>query len=122
VHELSIAESILDIAATEAATHRAAAVTAIKIRLGDFTGVVREALEFAFEIARQGTVAASARLEIESVPLRTRCPSCDVPGSSDFCFICERCGTPLEILSGREMQLESIEMAEEEEVTWIASP
>lgn len=122
MHELSIAESILDIAATEAATHRAAAVTAIKIRLGDFTGVVREALEFAFEIARQGTIAASATLEIERVPLRTRCPACEMPGASGYCFICERCGTPLEILSGREMQLESIEMAEEEEVTWIASP
>ncbi|MBZ5594618.1 MAG: hydrogenase maturation nickel metallochaperone HypA [Acidobacteriia bacterium] len=120
MHELSIAESILDIAAAEAATHHAAAVTTIKVRLGNFTGVVREALEFAFEIARQGTVAASATLEIESVPLRTRCPSCDMTGSSDFCFICERCGTPLDILSGREMQVESIELAEEE-VPWIAS-
>lgn len=120
MHELSIAESILDIAAAEAANHDAPAVTAIKIRLGDFTGVVQEALEFAFEIARQGTIAATARLEIERVPLKTRCPECDMAGSTDFCFICERCGTPLEILSGREMQVEFIEVAEQE-VTWIAS-
>ena len=121
MHELSIAESILDIAAEEAATHHAAAVRAIKIRLGDFAGVVREALEFAFEIARQGTVAASATLEIERVPLKTRCPDCALEGGADLCFVCERCGTPLEIFSGREMLVESIELAEEE-VTWIASP
>lgn len=121
MHELSIAESILEIAAKEAANHRAAAVTAVKIRLGDFTGVVGEALEFAFEIARQGTVAARARLEIERVPLQTRCPACGEAGGADFCFVCQRCGTPLEILAGREMQVESIELAEEE-VTWTASP
>jgi hydrogenase nickel incorporation protein HypA/HybF len=114
VHELSIAESILDIAAEEAAANHAAAVTAIRIRLGDFAGVVREALEFAFEIARQGTVAASAALEIERVPLKTRCAGCGMEATEDFCFVCLRCGAPLEILSGREMQVESVELAEEE--------
>jgi hydrogenase nickel incorporation protein HypA/HybF len=121
VHELSIAESILEIATGEAANHRDAVVTAIKIRLGDFTGVVREALEFAFEIVRRGTVAANAVLEIERVPLKTRCPVCREAGGTDFCFVCKRCGAPLEILSGREMQVESIELAEKE-VPWTASP
>jgi hydrogenase nickel incorporation protein HypA/HybF len=129
LHELSIAESILDIATAEAVKHDASAVTAIKLRLGEFTGVVREALEFAFEIARQGTVAQRAVLEIEHVPLETRCPGCGLtarPGE-DFCLACERCGKQVEILSGREMQVEYVDLAETaatgfEEVPWIASP
>lgn len=129
MHELSIAESILDIVTAEAVKHRAPAVTAIKLRLGEFTGVVREALEFAFEIARQGTVAERAALEIEWVPLETRCPGCGLTGrpGEDFCLVCERCGKPVEILSGREMQVEYVDLGEtattsSEEVPWIASP
>jgi hydrogenase nickel incorporation protein HypA/HybF len=129
LHELSVAESILDIVTAEAVKRRASAVTTVKLRLGEFSGVVREALEFAFEIARQGTVAERAVLEIEKVPLETRCPGCGLtarPGE-DFCLVCERCGKQVEILSGREMEVEYMDLAETaatglEEVPWIASP
>src|SRR5690349_3956420 len=110
MHELSIAESILDIVTAEAVKHQAPDVIAIKLRLGEFTGVVREALEFAFEIARQGTVAERALLEIEWVPLETRCSGCGLTArqGEDFCLVCECCGRPVEILSGREMQVEYV--------------
>lgn len=128
MHELSIAESILDIVTAEAVKHRAPTVTAIKLRFGEFTGVVREALEFAFEIARRGTVAERAVLEIEWVPLETRCPGCGltVRPREDLSLMCKRCGKPVEILSGREMQVEYVDLTEttttgSKEVPWIAS-
>ena len=117
MHELSIAESILDLAIEEAKKRNSSAVVAIKLRLGEFTGVAREALEFGFEIARQGTLAERAVLEIEVVPFKTRCPSCGLIGRpiDDFCLICAACGSPMGIISGREMQLEYLELTDAEE-------
>jgi hydrogenase nickel incorporation protein HypA/HybF len=117
MHELSIAEGIIGLAVTEAKNRNSSAVVNIKLRLGEFTGVVREALEFGFEIARRGTLAEGAVLEIETVPLKTKCPQCGLVGRpvDDFCFLCAACASPVEIISGREMQVEYLELAEAEE-------
>lgn len=64
MHELSIALSILDIAAAEAARHHGR-VAAVHLRLGARAGVVKEALLFAYDVAREGTPLAEARLVIE---------------------------------------------------------
>jgi hydrogenase nickel incorporation protein HypA/HybF len=115
MHELSIAEGIIDLAVEEAKKRNSPAVATIKMRLGEFTGVVREALEFGFEIARRGTLAEKAALEIEVVLLKTRCPKCELVDRpvDDFRVLCAACGSPVEIISGREMQVEYLELAEE---------
>jgi len=117
MHELSIAESIIDLAVEEAKKRNSSAVVTIKLRLGEFTGVVREALDFGFEVARRGTLAETAVLEIEVVPLKSRCPECGLVGRpiDDFCFLCTACGRPVEIISGREMQVEYLELEEAKE-------
>jgi hydrogenase nickel incorporation protein HypA/HybF len=114
MHELSLAQSIIEIAAAAAKQHNAAAIRTVKLRLGEFTGVVRDALEFGFEIARRGTTAETAVLEIEGVPLKTLCPQCGTIGrpNGDFCLICEECASPLEIVSGREMEVEYVDLVE----------
>jgi hydrogenase nickel incorporation protein HypA/HybF len=114
MHELSLAQSVIEIAEAEAKKHNATAVKTVKLRLGEFTGVVREALEFGFEIARRGTAAETAVLEIETVPLKTKCPKCETVGRQieDFCLICPKCGVPVDVLSGREMQIDFIDLAE----------
>lgn len=123
MHELSIAQSIIDIAEATARNQHSLRIHAIKIRLGDFTTVVRDALEFAFEIARRGTLAENARLEIESVPMRIQCATCGpVPDPvRNVCLLCPKCGLPVKIVSGEELQLEYIELdSETESVEWIA--
>lgn len=114
MHELSLAQGIIDIAVSEARKHDAAGVKTIKLRLGEFTGVAREALEFSFEVAKRGTAAESAALEIETVELKTLCRRCGIVGrpTEDFCLTCSRCGDPVEILAGREMQVEYVELVE----------
>jgi len=114
MHELSLAQSIVEMAEAEAKRHNGAAVKRVKLRLGEFTSVVREALEFGFEIARQGTAAETAVLEIECVPLKTKCPQCGTIGRpvEDFCLICAQCSSPVDIVSGREMQVEYVDLVE----------
>ncbi len=68
MHELSIACSIVEAVEEEIRNHRSAAVSSITVRIGEFSGVVPEALEFAWQPATEGTRAAGALLRIETVP------------------------------------------------------
>jgi hydrogenase nickel incorporation protein HypA/HybF len=65
MHELSIAAGIVEIASEEAA-RRGCRVEAVHLKLGALAGVVRQALEFSWEIACEETPVAGARLEIEA--------------------------------------------------------
>jgi hydrogenase nickel incorporation protein HypA/HybF len=114
MHELSIALSILDIAAEEAERRDNAQVEAIHIKLGPLSGVVREALTSAFELASEGTSFAGCRLEIEDIAITVRCPSCNAerPVQSMQLLCCSECGTPAsEVVHGRELQVSAMELA-----------
>ena len=113
MHELAIMQSVLEIVSNEAEKHGASQANKIKLRIGSFTGIVKEALEFSFMAIKPGTVAEQAALEIEEVPLRKHCRGCEqvFQTPNDFTFLCPVCQQPLEILSGREMQVEYIDFA-----------
>jgi hydrogenase nickel incorporation protein HypA/HybF len=124
MHEISIAEGIIDIAEAKAREQKSLCIQVIKIRLGEFTTIAREALEFAFEVARQGTLAADSRLEIESVPMVVHCVLCGAIENPvrQVCLICPQCGLPLTIISGEELQVEYIEVeSQAERESWNES-
>jgi hydrogenase nickel incorporation protein HypA/HybF len=70
VHELSIAISLVDVACEKAADLGGPRVLALHLRLGALSGVVKEALLFAYDAAARDTRVAGARLEIEEAPGR----------------------------------------------------
>jgi len=124
MHEISIAESLVAVAEQKARDLNSRPIQVIKVRLGEFTTIAREALEFAFEIASQGTLAEFARLEIEIVPMVVRCVVCetDTKPMNGIRLICTECGFPMEIISGEELQIEYIEIeTEEERLQWNES-
>ena len=123
MHELSIAQSIVEIAEAKAREHNCGCIQTIKIRLGEFTTIVPEALDFTCEVVRRGTLAENARLEIESVPMVVRCVSCGsvTDPMRVVCLICPQCGLPLEVISGEELQVEYFEAESgARSVRWIA--
>lgn len=123
MHEISVAQSIIEIAEANARKHNCRRIQIIKIRLGEFTTIVPEALEFAFEVARRETLAEDATLEIESIPMVTRCALCGTVNDPvrEIRLLCPHCGLPLEIVSGEELQVEYIEVdGEFERTEWIA--
>jgi len=121
MHEISIVESILEVAEEKAREANSPSILVIKLRLGQFTAIAWEALDFAFEVARQGTLAEHARLEIEVVPMVLHCVVCDAKTQPMIAMslICTQCGFPLKIVSGKELQIEYIEI-EEQDVTPMA--
>jgi hydrogenase nickel incorporation protein HypA/HybF len=78
MHELSIADSILDTVRQEAQKHPGAHVTKVGVRIGALSGVEPEALSFGFSALVQGTDLEPLALEIEAVPRSQRCPACDL--------------------------------------------
>jgi hydrogenase nickel incorporation protein HypA/HybF len=113
VHEYSIATGVVQTALRHAGGRR---VTAVSLRVGPLRQVVPEALAFAFELAARGTPCEGALLEQELVPCRLQCPSCAIEWiAREPDFRCRACGWPAVVLSGNELQLESIEVEEEEQ-------
>jgi hydrogenase nickel incorporation protein HypA/HybF len=113
MHELSVALSILDVAAEEAERHGSARVVAIHLRLGPLSGVVKEALLSAYELAREGSPLAQARLLVEEVPVVAYCPTCvaERPVVSILELCCSACATPTpEVVRGRELEIVALEL------------
>lgn len=114
MHESSIAYSILEIVDEQCREQGCASVEAVTVRLGKATGVMPESLLFAFDALKENTVAKSATLTFEIVPVGGTCRSCnkdfDVP-DTQFIFECPLCGSKsFEISRGREMEIAEMEM------------
>ncbi len=115
MHELSIAQSLIALACETAQREGAVRVIRLSVRVGALSGVVKESLLLSFNLAAEDTACAGAVLAIEDVPLTVMCPHCQAQQTlpSIYQFSCPTCGTPTpEVLTGRELDLVSIEVAE----------
>ncbi|MGY4922274.1 hydrogenase maturation nickel metallochaperone HypA [Streptomyces sp. 900105755] len=112
MHELSIATAIVEQADEWARADGADRVSAVTVRVGELSGVVPDALDFAFEVARDGTALADARLVVEQVTAHAWCGPCAeefAVGMPPF-FWCPRCDRPsTELRSGRELEITAVE-------------
>jgi hydrogenase nickel incorporation protein HypA/HybF len=75
MHETAVAQSILDSILEEAKKIYARPVRAL-ISCGQFNALNDEVMQFAFEVAAEGTPCQGMRLEIKHIPLRAKCSSC----------------------------------------------
>ncbi len=113
MHELSVALSLVEIACDERARLGLGAVVAVRVRVGPLSGVVPEALAFAFDDATAGTAIAGARLDIEPVAAAIYCDICgtDRELPSVQYLHCPVCDEPaLAIVRGRELELVALEI------------
>lgn len=112
MHECSIMQSALSQVFQEARNVGAARVHEVRLRVGVLSGVVPDALQFAFEALTPGTLAEGAVLKIEEVPARFWCASCLREFvSANLYSECPDCGKPSDKLrAGRELELLSMEV------------
>jgi hydrogenase nickel incorporation protein HypA/HybF len=112
VHELSVAQAIADSVRRHADGQH---VQRASVRIGHLRQVVPDALTFAWEMLTEGTEMDGCELEIEHVPAVVACSACGSETELDWpVLVCATCGsTAVELLSGEEFQLATIDIAEE---------
>ena len=93
-----------------------ARVERVNLKVGKLAAVVPDSLRFCFDIASKDTPLAGATLAIEEIPIVARCKQCNEKWTiNEPVFTCTTCDSgAVEILSGRELDIQSIEVVEEE--------
>ena len=113
MHEVSIMENTLEIALKNAQAQGATKINHFKMKIGELSGVVPEALQFAFDVVTQNTIAQGATLEIETIPVKCYCHHCQVEFQPENWFYeCPQCQQLIsKVLQGKEMELTSLEIS-----------
>jgi hydrogenase nickel incorporation protein HypA/HybF len=113
MHEVGIIQEAVRLALETAQASKARRVHRLRLRVGAMSGVVPDALQFAFDLVCQGTPAEGASLEVEPVPAACWCGACQAEFEcEDFVGECPRCHRlSNELLRGRELELASVELS-----------
>ena len=109
MHELSIADAILQIALAHAGERR---IETIEVKVGHLRQVVPDALTFAFTLVSEGTPAEGAELQLDVVPAAGRCRACGTHTEFDgFPLACQGCGgLDVELVRGEELLVDALTM------------
>jgi hydrogenase nickel incorporation protein HypA/HybF len=116
MHEMGIAMQIAEIATTSIpADMQQAKVERVNLKVGKLSAIVPESLRFCFQIVVQDTPLEGAELVIQEIPVVARCNDCGNEWTIHHAvFTCSKCNSgAIELLSGRELDIESIEIADE---------
>lgn len=113
MHEASIADSLLDIAVRECRDNGFTKIGSIRVCIGKASGVMPEALLFAFDAMKAGTLADCASLIIEEIPVSGSCNACnaDFVVSEKYVLCCPHCSSEsFTVNSGRELNIVELEV------------
>lgn len=112
MHEMSLVESVRELIEAAAVREGFTRVAAVRVEIGELSGVERAAFEFCFDVVMKDGVAAGARLEILATPGSGRCPSCgrETPLANVY-DPCAHCGGfPVEVTGGTAMRVLELEV------------
>jgi len=116
MHELSIAQALIEQVETAASNAHALRVARVVIAVGTLSGVDAEALKFLFPLVAEGTVAAGSELSVEQVEARVTCRDCghEMPAER-MANGCATCGSKnVELSAGRELTIKTVELEVDE--------
>jgi hydrogenase nickel incorporation protein HypA/HybF len=109
MHELSIMQSLIEAVLDRIGERK---VTAVNVKVGPLSGVLPDAMRFCFDVAAAGTALAGAQLMIDEPRGLARCRSChDEFELADLILLCPCGSADVEVLSGGELMLMSVEVA-----------
>ena len=116
MHELSIAQNIVEIIQQSVPRPEWGNVRVVRMKVGTLSGVVPDSLDFCFSVISSQTSFSKAKLEIERVPFAVHCSSCNETNVNDVgIVVCQSCGSAeTEVISGRELQVTEVELDNDE--------
>ena len=96
MHELALTKSLIELVEREAERQGFRRAMEIRMKLGEYSGVVPGYILDLFPEASKGTAAEGAKLLFEQIPGRFRCAGCG--------------GTALKMTQGREFFVDSLKV------------
>jgi hydrogenase nickel incorporation protein HypA/HybF len=116
MHELSVAESILNISCDYAARSGASRVTAIDLVIGQLSSIVDDSVMFYWDFVAENSICEGAQLRFTRTPARLQCLDCELEYTiPDQLSPCPRCSSfHVRIVAGEEFYVDSIEIEKEE--------
>ena len=115
MHELSICQALLEQVEAVARQEGALQVVQVRVGIGPLSGVEPQLLQQAFQLARAGSIAATASLLIDRLPVRVSCRECGQETEAEVAnLVCGNCGDwHTRLISGDEMLLTQVELVRE---------
>jgi hydrogenase nickel incorporation protein HypA/HybF len=112
MHELSIAQNILEIIRQYVPPDQYTSVKSVRVNVGNLAGVIPESLEFCFGAITTATQFHEARLAIARVPFTISCRACQRISSNNAGIVqCPVCGgSDTTVVSGTELNVSEIEL------------
>ncbi len=113
MHEMSLCEGMRGVIEDQARAHDVQKISCVRVEIGRFAGVEKEALAFAFDVVMRGSVAEGARLDMIDLPGRATCFDCGADVEiEDRLALCPACGSgKLMPTGGDEMRIKDLETA-----------
>ncbi len=117
MHEMGIAMQIVEIALDAIPPNlQEKSVETVNLKVGKLSAIVPDSLRFCFDVVTRETRLAGVKLNIEEIPVKARCRECHfewiIEGPA---FTCKNCQSgAIDIITGRELDIESIEIADRE--------
>lgn len=113
MHEMSLAEGVLQLIEDAARQQEFSKVTTVWLEIGQLAGVEVEAMRFCFDAVTRGSVAEGAQLEIIATPGSGWCMQCSATVALSEVFgACPQCGTyQVQVTGGTEMRVKELEVA-----------
>lgn len=112
MHELSIAQEIINILETHVPPERCHQVSKVIVKIGKFSNILSDSLQFCFEAVINNTKFSNAKLEVDSIPLIIECNECKQKIEIESpVFLCSNCGSAnIKLITGNEMSIDHIEI------------
>jgi hydrogenase nickel incorporation protein HypA/HybF len=113
MHELSITQSILEIAIRYGNQAHASKITGLHLVIGQLSTVIDESVQFYWDMIAENTIASGAQLYFKRIPAQLECQECNHTytlddNQLDACPVCESYN--VRVIAGKEFRLESIEI------------
>lgn len=111
MHELSLAQSIIDIV-DETLNGEDNKLLDVFVEIGELVAVVPESLEFCYNVITENTKYAGSKLDIKILPLMSKCKNCKKEFQIEkFTFVCPHCdSSELDVIQGQELRISHLEV------------
>jgi len=112
MHEMAVAQSLIEIIKEEMVKNNAKILRSVRLNIGQMTAIIPDALSFGFEVITSGTELEGAKLIMDIIPLKGYCHVCENELEiKDYTFVCPSCGSHnIETISGQDLSIVEIEV------------